>query len=86
MYPPQNVSLADFTIRAPADSVWPWVAQIGQDRAGFYSHSILENLFGAEIKNSDSLVPAWQHRGVGELVRAVPPNYFGGRFGKFRSR
>jgi len=70
------------TIRAPADSVWPWVAQIGQDRAGFYSHSILENLFGAEIKNSDSLVPAWQHRRVGELVRAVPPDYFGGRFGK----
>ena len=69
------------TIRAPADSVWPWLAQIGQDRAGFYSHSVLENLFGAEIKNSDTLVAAWQGRRVGELVRAVPPDYLGGRLG-----
>ena len=69
------------TIRAPADSVWPWVAQIGQDRAGFYSYSGLENLFGADIHNADSLVPGWQERAVGELVRAVPPDYFGGRFG-----
>jgi len=69
------------TIRAPADSVWPWLAQIGQDRAGFYSYSVLENLFGAEIKNSDSLVQAWQKRRVGELVRAVPRDYLGGRLG-----
>ena len=39
------------TITAPASSVWPWILQIGQDRAGYYSYSWLENLFGAEIHN-----------------------------------
>jgi hypothetical protein len=69
------------TIRAPADSVWPWLAQLGQDRGGFYSYVWLENLFGAHIMNSDSIVPAWQQRAVGDFVRAVPPDYLGGTFG-----
>lgn len=69
------------TIRAPADSVWPWLAQVGQDRGGFYSYAWLENLFGDEITNADSIVPAWQQRAVGDLVRAVQPDYLGGVFG-----
>lgn len=70
------------TIHAPASAVWPWVAQIGQDRAGFYSYTWLENLIGAEIHNADQIVPAWQHPQVGDLVRAVPPDWLGGRFGR----
>lgn len=69
------------TISAPADSVWPWLVQLGQDRAGFYSYSRLERFAGARITNVDSIVPEWQHRQVGDLVRAVPPDWFGGRFG-----
>ena len=69
------------TIDAPADSVWPWVAQIGQDRGGFYSYSVLENLIGAHISNADRIVPAWQNPHVGDLVRAVPDDYLGGVFG-----
>lgn len=26
------------TIRTPADQVWPWIAQLGQGRGGFYSY------------------------------------------------
>ena len=69
------------TIAAPADSVWPWVAQIGQDRAGFYSYDVLERMFGVRIRNADSIVPAWQQRQVGELVRCCQPGYLGGIFG-----
>jgi hypothetical protein len=32
------------TIHAPASEVWKWVVQLGQERAGFYSHDWLENL------------------------------------------
>ena len=32
------------TVHAPAGEVWPWLAQIGQDRGGFYSYEWLENL------------------------------------------
>ncbi|HEX8945500.1 MAG TPA: hypothetical protein VF785_20340 [Gemmatimonadaceae bacterium] len=69
------------TIRAPADSVWPWIVQLGQDRGGFYSYSWLERLFGDHVQNADRIHPEWQHVQPGDLVRAVQPGYLGGRFG-----
>jgi hypothetical protein len=47
-------------IEASAIQVWPWVAQIGADRAGFYSYQWLENLAGCEISNAESIHPEWQ--------------------------
>ena len=70
------------TIRAPADSVWPWLAQIGQDRAGFYSYDKLERLVGDRIRNADRVHPEWQDVNVGGLVRAAQPDYLGGVFGR----
>jgi hypothetical protein len=69
------------TVRAPADSVWPWIVQIGQDRGGFYSYDKLERLVGDRIRNADRVHPEWQQRQVGDLVRAVQPDYLGGRLG-----
>jgi hypothetical protein len=70
------------TIRAPADSVWAWLVQLGQDRAGFYSYDRLERVFGADIHNADRIHPEWQHVQPGDLVRAVQPDYLGGRLGR----
>jgi hypothetical protein len=56
------------TIDAPVESVWPWLAQIGQDRAGFYSHELLENLAGCRMHNASEIHPEWQHRQIGETV------------------
>ena len=69
------------TIDALPEQIWPWLAQLGQDRAGFYSYDWLERAFGADIRNSPTLRPEWQTRRVGELVRATQPNYLGGIFG-----
>ena len=60
------------TIRALASRVWPWVAQIGQGKGGFYSYEFLENLAGCEIHNADRLVPEWQDVKVGDLLRLHP--------------
>ena len=54
------------TIDAPPAVVWPWLMQIGQDRAGFYSNDYLENLTGANIHNADVIRPEWQVRAVGD--------------------
>ena len=70
------------TIHAPADSVWPWLVQLGQDRAGFYSYSGLERMFGARISNADRVHPEWQALGVGDTIKATQPDYFGGRLGQ----
>lgn len=65
------------TIAAPPDSVWPWLAQLGQDRGGFYSYDRLERAFGADVRNADRIHPEWQERRTGEVVRAVQPGYLG---------
>ncbi len=69
------------TINAPTTAVWAWLIQIGQDRGGFYSYSSLENAIGAQVTNAEQIIPEWQSRRVGELVRSVPSNWMGGRFG-----
>jgi hypothetical protein len=69
------------TIHAPADSVWPWLAQLGQDRGGFYSYDRLERLIGDDVHNADRIHPEWQTVQEGDLVRAVQPDYLGGRLG-----
>lgn len=47
-------------IEAPAAVVWPWVAQLGADRAGFYSYQWLENIAGCNLRNAERIHPEWQ--------------------------
>jgi hypothetical protein len=56
------------TIDAPVEAVWPWLAQIGEDRGGFYSYSWLERAVGARIHNADAIHPEWQQLRVGDTV------------------
>ena len=60
------------TIRAPAETVWPWIAQLGQGRGGFYSYDVLENLVGCDIQSADRIVAEWQDVRVGDDVRLAP--------------
>jgi hypothetical protein len=60
------------TIRASADQVWPWIAQLGQGRGGFYSYDLLENLAGCDIHSADRIVPEWQDIAAGDEVRLAP--------------
>lgn len=60
------------TIEAPIGEVWPWLAQIGQDRGGFYSYTLLENLAGCRIRNADRILPEFQRLVVGDGVRLHP--------------
>ncbi len=58
-------------IAAPAERVWPWVAQIGADRAGFYSYQWLENLVGCNVHNAETVHPQW-HARVGDALLLHP--------------
>jgi hypothetical protein len=60
------------SIRASADQVWPWLAQLGQERGGFYSYDFLENLVGCEIHSANRIVPEWQDVRVGDEVKFSP--------------
>jgi hypothetical protein len=54
-------------VRVPAADVWPWVAQVGADRGGFYSYQWLENLIGCQVRNAATIHPEWAARQGGEL-------------------
>jgi len=47
-------------IVAPPSAVWPWVAQLGADRGGFYSYQWLENLAGCGLRNAETIHPEWE--------------------------
>lgn len=66
------------TIDAPVDKVWPWLAQLGQDRGGFYSYDLLENIVGCEMPTEDRLRPDKQHWEVGDKLWMYPPEKAGG--------
>jgi hypothetical protein len=67
---PATQNTRAITVDAPPEQVWPWVVQLGADRAGFYSYDWLENLFGLGIHSARQVVPDWQQRAVGDLVHA----------------
>jgi hypothetical protein len=65
------------TVAAPPQRVWPWIAQIGRGRAGFYTYTWLENLIGADIHNLDRIDPALQNLAVGDRIWLTPERYLG---------
>jgi hypothetical protein len=62
-------------IDALPSAVWPWVAQIGADRGGFYSYQWLENLAGCRLRNAECVHPEWELKAGQALVLhpAMPP-------------
>jgi hypothetical protein len=57
------------TIEAPPEAVWPWLVQMGQDRAGFYTHNWVERLLRSGIPDVHEVHAEWQHLAPGDLVR-----------------
>ena len=56
------------TIDAPPSVVWPWLLQMGQDRAGFYTYNWLENLFGVGAMGHSSIVVLESERAIGYIT------------------
>lgn len=61
------------TIDAPVEKVWPWLAQLGQDRGGFYSYEVLEDLAGTDMTNADRILPDEQEWKPGDKLWMYPP-------------
>jgi hypothetical protein len=69
---PDLMATRAITVHAPAAQVWPWIAQLGQGRGGFYSYDALENLVGCDIHSAARVVPEWQDLKVGGQVKLHP--------------
>ncbi|MGD8464511.1 MAG: hypothetical protein PVI09_11645, partial [Anaerolineae bacterium] len=73
------------TIRAHPSEVWPWIAQIGDERAGFYSYTFIENLIAQEdlYENANRIIPEFQNPQPGQglildylTVHSVEPGQY----------
>jgi hypothetical protein len=57
------------TIDAPPKDVWPWLLQMGCQRAGWYSWDLLDN---AGARSADRIIPELQHLQIGDVLPARP--------------
>jgi hypothetical protein len=66
------------TIDAPPGEIWPWLVQIGHQRAGWYSYDWLHRLMGVagsvkdEHGSAMSIIPELQDLQVGDVVEIGP--------------
>jgi hypothetical protein len=66
---PLFTSTHAITIDAPPEQVWPWIAQMGAGRAGWYSWDAIDN--GA-TPSATSIRPELQKVVPGDIMPAVP--------------
>jgi hypothetical protein len=57
------------TIDAPPSRVWPWLVQMGCDRAGWYSWDRLDN---GGRPSATEIHPEWQRLSVGDRLASTP--------------
>jgi hypothetical protein len=69
---PMHEATHAITVNVPLADVWPWLVQMGQNKGGFYSYSILENLVGCDIHNAKEIVPEWQSLRAGDVLWLHP--------------
>jgi hypothetical protein len=57
------------TIAAPPSRLWPWLVQMGCDRAGWYSWDRLDN---GGVPSAERIHPEWQGLAVGDRLASTP--------------
>jgi len=57
------------TIAAPPEQIWPWLAQIGLGRAGWYSYDWIDN---DGRPSADRIMTELQHLEVGDVIPMLP--------------
>ncbi len=64
-------------IHAAPEKIWPWLEQLGQERAGFYSYSFLENIVLADMHNVYDIRPEFQRpRSAGDTIWLASPKRY----------
>ncbi|MCP3976934.1 MAG: hypothetical protein GY720_20800 [bacterium] len=56
------------TIEATPEEVWPWLVQVGWERAAFYSYNRIEAALGMDLHNADEIKALWQNLEIGDTM------------------
>jgi hypothetical protein len=66
---PTFVATRAITVRGRSEDIWPWLVQMGYNRAGFYGYDLIENLGSKTgIRSAASIVPELQHPKAGDVL------------------
>ena len=60
------------TIAAAPEDVWPWIAQLGTGRGGWYSYEWIEKAIGLDVKSLDRVAPELQELHEGDRIPLTP--------------
>lgn len=69
LLPDGKTTTRAITIRRKPEAVWPWLAQLGFGRAGWYSYDWIDNDGRPSARR---IVPGWQDLRVGDRVLMIP--------------
>jgi hypothetical protein len=69
------------TIAAGPEHIWPWLLQIGINRAGWYSYDWLDNL---GRPSATEIIPELQRLEVGDLIPISPNGKYGLKVWNFK--
>ena len=63
------------TVQAPPAAIWPWLAQLGQGRGGFYSYDWIENMMGLDIHTANRILVEHQEIKAGDKIALAPEGF-----------
>ena len=63
------------TINATPEQIYPWLVQLGAEKGGLYSYTMLEGLVGCHLVNADRIHPEWQDLHVGDPMKMCPGTF-----------
>lgn len=72
---PYASSTRAVTIAAAPETIFPWLVQMGADKGGLYSYTLLERAIFCPNVNADRIHPEWQDLSVGDPVRLCPKEF-----------
>jgi hypothetical protein len=66
---PTFLATQAITIDGRPEDIWPWLVQMGYNRAGFYGYDLIENLGSTTgIHSAESILPSMQHPATGDIL------------------
>ena len=70
---PKSAFTHGVTINATPQAIWPWLAQWGYGRGGFYSYDWIDHAVGATgVASADRILPEFQNLAVGDKLPVAP--------------
>lgn len=69
---PSHTETRGIEIAAPPSAVWPWLVQMGYERAGWYSYDQLD----MKGRSADVIIPELQSLKVGDILPTFPGGGF----------